>query len=272
MFVSMNDQSRSSPYATIDLLKKRGNFILNRIFRLLQYGSRASWYFFQNGESTRQKIDVLKSLEYTFSSFRKREYSNYFFTGLSFISATLVSYYLCPVLRLGRCLDLLHSALSSMKYPDLVVRITMTLSKIANALFLLADHIIWVGRAGICQINVDKWNKVSNKYWLMAIIMNLARDVYEISQIMEQESAGLRQRAVRQCGSNVPIQLKAFCSVKNHTDVLVDAIKNSCDVFIPLTSLGYTKLSPGVVGLLGFISSAAGIYSLVYPLAKLTPS
>lgn len=219
----------------------------DKIIRLLQYGSRASWYFFQNGEKSRQKIDVLKSLEYTFSSFRK-------------------------LLRLGRCLDSLQAALSSMRYPDLMIRITLTLSKISNALFLLADHIIWVGRAGICQVNVDKWNQVSNKYWLMAIVMNLARDVYEISQIMERESVGLRLRASRSCKLNLPIQIRALCRVQNHTDVLVDTVKNSCDIFIPLTSLGYTKLSPGVVGLLGFISSAAGLYSLIYPMAKLSPA
>ncbi|XP_046492213.1 peroxisomal membrane protein 11B [Neodiprion pinetum] len=233
----------------MDVIVKLNNQTAGRdkIIRLLQYGSRASWYFVQHGERTRQRIDILKSLEYTFSSFRK-------------------------LLRLGRCLDLLYSALSSMRYPDLVVRITMTLSKISNALFLLADHIIWVGRAGICQVNVEKWNQVSNKYWLMAIVMNLVRDVYEISKIMEQETAGLKSRAVRTCKFDLPVQFRALCCVKNHTDVFVDTIKNSCDIFIPLTSLGYTRFNPGVVGLLGLISSAAGIYSLVYPLAKLTPA
>ncbi|XP_012264050.2 peroxisomal membrane protein 11B [Athalia rosae] len=219
----------------------------DKVIRLLQYGSRASWYFCQNGERTRQSIDILKSLEYTFSSFRK-------------------------LLRLGRCLDLLYSALSAMKYPNLVVRVTLTLSKIASALFLLADHIIWVGRAGICQVNVDKWSQISNKYWLMAIVMNLVRDVYEIYQIMKQEAAGLRLRTSGKFKSHLSHQIQALCCVKNHTDVWVDTVKNSCDLFIPLTSLGYTKLNPGIIGLLGLLSSIAGIYSLIHPLAKLSPA
>ncbi|XP_034170819.1 peroxisomal biogenesis factor 11ab isoform X2 [Osmia lignaria lignaria] len=58
----------------------------DKIIRLLQYGSRAYWYYAQNTRSTQHSAEVLRSLEYTFSSFRK-------------------------LLRLGRCLDSLYSAL-----------------------------------------------------------------------------------------------------------------------------------------------------------------
>jgi peroxin-11B len=54
--------------------------------------------------------------------------------------------------------------------------------------------------------------------------------------------------------------------------VVVDTVKNGCDVMIPLTALGYMRLSPGTVGLLGVVSSVAAIISLVDPLARLTPA
>ncbi|XP_047360337.1 peroxisomal membrane protein 11B [Vespa velutina] len=219
----------------------------DKIIRLLQYGSRTCWYYAQNVKSTRQSSDVLRSLEYTFSSFRK-------------------------LLRLGRCLDSLYSALLTMKCPDLIVRIILTLSKIANALFLLADHIIWVGRVGIFRVDIEKWNKVANKYWLMNIILNLVRDVYEIVKILEQEKfySSKRFSMVSKCKSTINYDTLLY--LKDHKDIVMDTIKNGCDLFIPLTALGYTKLTPGVIGICGLISSMVGIYTLVHPLYKLKPS
>lgn len=175
------------------------------------------------------------------------------------------------VLRLGRCLDSLYSALSAMNYPDLVIRITLTISKITNALFLLADHIIWIGRAGVFRVNLDKWNSIANKYWLLTIVVNLVRDIYEILQIMEKNNLG-RLLSRKNLSSKNLRAYQSIYDLKNHKDIVFDTIKNGCDLFIPLNSLGYTKFSPGMIGLLGFISSAVGIYCLVDPFAKLTPA
>ncbi|XP_043486549.1 peroxisomal membrane protein 11B [Polistes fuscatus] len=219
----------------------------DKIIRLLQYGSRAYWYYAQNINSTRQSSDVLRSLEYTFSSFRK-------------------------LLRLGRCLDSFYLALSTMRYPDLIVRVTLTLSKIANALFLLADHIIWLGRVGIFRVDIEKWSKVANKYWLMNIILNLTRDVYEIVKIYEQEKFHSCKKisTVLKCKS--VDQYNALLCLKDRKDLVMDTLKNGCDLFIPLTALGYTKLTPGIIGICGLVSSMLGIYILVHPLYKLKPS
>lgn len=65
---------------------------------------------------------------------------------------------------------------------------------------------------------------------------------------------------------------KATVCVNNHQAVIVDTIKNVCDVFIPLSSLGYSKLSPKYQGILGVISSIAGLFEILYPTAKLLPA
>ncbi|KAK7868827.1 hypothetical protein R5R35_003662 [Gryllus longicercus] len=224
----------------------------DKLVRLFQYASKVAWHFMQEKRLSRQTIDRLKNLEYTFSSFRK-------------------------LLRLGRFLDTLYGALSTLHYPDLTIRITCTLSKITNALYLLADHILWIGRTGLVSVNNNKWNKVANKYWLYSIIMNLVRDVYEIWRILEREGHRLSYDGFRRMtnGSGkkpVPLGLRAITFVQDHKDIVVDTVKNGCDIFIPMTALGYTRLSPGMVGVLGVISSLAGIISLVDPLAKLSPS
>lgn len=206
----------------------------DKIIRLLQYGSRAYWYYAQNAQSTRFSAEILRSLEFTFSSFRK-------------------------LLRLGRCLDSLYSALKMMKYPDPTVKITLIMAKIANALYLLADHFIWVGRVGILRVNLEKWNKVANKYWLVTIVMSLIRDIYEIVKILKHEKNIFKQYQILSC-------------LKNHKEVVMDTVKNGCDLFIPLTALGITKCTPGTVGLLGIVSSFIALCTIINPLYKLTPS
>ncbi|GAB1861926.1 Peroxisomal membrane protein 11B [Camponotus japonicus] len=206
----------------------------DKIIRLLQYGSRTYWYYAQNAQSTRFSAEILRSLEFTFSSFRK-------------------------LLRLGRCIDSLYLALKMMKYPDPTVKITLIMAKIANALYLLADHFIWVGRVGILRVNLEKWNKIANKYWLITIIMNLIRDIYEIAKIFKHEKSIFKQYQIVSC-------------LKSHKKVVMDTVKNGCDLFIPLTALGITKCTPGTVGLLGVISSFIGLCTIINPLYKLTPS
>lgn len=218
----------------------------DRIIRLLQYGSRTYWYHAQNIHSTQQSAEILRSLEYTFSLFRK-------------------------LLRFGRCLDSLYSALKMIKYPDVVIRVTITLAKIANALFLLADHIIWIGRVGLLRVNIEKWSKTANKYWLMSIIMNLIRDVYEIISILEFEGKSILMKKSN-LSSNIWTQYKLLFHLRNHKDIVMDTIKNGCDLFIPLTALGFTNFTPGTVGIFGVISSIVGLYTLINPLYKLTPA
>ncbi|XP_063225311.1 peroxisomal membrane protein 11B [Bacillus rossius redtenbacheri] len=218
----------------------------DKLVRLLQYASKAAWHFLQQKEVNRRSVDKLKSLEYTFSSFRK-------------------------LLRLGRFLDTLYSALVSVHYEDLVVRATCTLSKIAHALFLLADNMLWVGRTGLVSVDSERWNKVANKYWLASVAMNLARDLYEVLRLLERGSRGPPAPAWYSAGpprKGLPLATLA----REHKDVLVDTVKNGCDLMIPLTALGYARLSPGAVGVLGVVSSLAAIVGLVDPEARLEPS
>ncbi|XP_043280414.1 peroxisomal membrane protein 11B [Venturia canescens] len=231
----------------MDLIVQLNNQTAGRdkIIRLLQYCARAGWYYSRSNAS--HSSDILKSLEYTFSSFRK-------------------------LLHFGRCLDSLYGVLNVMQHPDVAIRITMTLSRITNALFLLADHIIWLGRAGVTRVNLEKWTSISHRYWLLSILMNLTRDLYEISIIFQKFNSS---QVSRFCSRSRYINFydrKALAILTSRRDLLLDTIRNSCDLFIPLSALGYTKLSPGTVGLLGVISSAVGIYCLAYPLFKLPAS
>ena len=107
----------------------------------------------------------------------------------------------------------------------------------------------------------------------MMLTMNLSRDFYEILQILKDNRSSFIWSKVGSSNFSVlKYYSQVFNLLKERTDIVTDTIKNACDIFIPLTALGYTKLSPGAVGLLGVISSLVGIYALVEPSAKLVPS
>lgn len=177
------------------------------------------------------------------------------------------------MLRFGRCVDVLYAALPLFQHKDGTVRVTLILSKIANSLFLLCDHILWLGRSDLCQINTERWTKLSNKYWLYSITMNLARDFYEIISILRAQSRQiLPTNGVKSLNDAYLILFKALMCVHANRPVFIDTLKNCCDFFIPLTALGKVNLSPGTVGVLGVISSIAGIIVLLQPLSKLSPA
>lgn len=181
------------------------------------------------------------------------------------------------VLRFGRCIDIFYTALNTINIEDPYLKLTITLSKIAHALFLYADHIVWLAKSGFLKTDSDRWNKTANKFWLISIIANLARDFYEIVHILELhytkflKPSELLNEMVK--NYNFYSNLKhAYTIVNCHKDVFIDTVKNSCDLFIPLTALGYTKLSPSAVGVLGAISSIAALVTIFKPITKLVPA
>ncbi|XP_065167105.1 peroxisomal membrane protein 11B [Atheta coriaria] len=216
----------------------------DKIARLLQYLSRLLWHRLK--QSHCGGVDNLKNLEYQLSTFRK-------------------------LLRFGRFADSLYTTLPLFQHHNTTIKLTVILSKIANALFLFADHILWMGRSDVMSVNTDKWAKISNKYWLYSITMNLVRDFYEIRMILKHNQSKIytdRVCSVQEC---LTVCKRAFDCVQHDKAVMIDTVKNVCDFFIPLNALGHVKLSPGTVGLLGVISSIAGLIVLMEPHKKLSP-
>lgn len=184
---------------------------------------------------------------------------------------------------------MLYAAQRTIHHTNVTLRLTLTLSKIASALFLYADHIVWLSRTGLVKsIDAKKWNDTANKYWFVSIVMNLCRDIYELSALIDRtlktsngRSTQTINRWLFDTNANISTLSKrdfarashqAYAYAYENRAIFIDTIKNACDLFIPLTALGYTKLKPRTVGLLGVISSIAAIIVLLQPAAKLHPS
>ena len=53
-------------------------------------------------------------------------------------------------------------------------------------------------------------------------------------------------------------------------DLVIDTVKNACDLSLPLKALGYLPgANPALIALLGTISSISGIFPLMFPDCKL---
>ncbi|XP_071523705.1 peroxisomal membrane protein 11A isoform X2 [Panulirus ornatus] len=227
----------------------------DKLIRLMQYLSRFLCHNLESKKNLRDHVARLKILESSFSTFRK-------------------------FLRLDKSIIILHGALRTLHLPDRILRVTLTLSRIYQTFFLLVDHIIWIGRIGLYDIDKEKWSKYSNKFWLGYIILNLFRDIYEILRIIQRQVRCQNPVPclyknvpfIRTVCDYVPVTKPVFQFAEEHKDVFWDSLKNICDIWIPLTSLGHTKLSPGMVGLLGSVSSFAGLVAVLDPLAKLAPT
>ncbi|KAG8187484.1 hypothetical protein JTE90_009550 [Oedothorax gibbosus] len=223
----------------------------DKLFRLVQYSSKFLWATLETRGKDKDVIDKLKELETILSTGRK-------------------------LYRFGRGFDTMYAALSSLHLADLTLRYTVTFSKINMALYLFADHIIWLGRVGLIKVDKQKWTTLSYKLWLYYLVMNLTRDVYEISRIMNKLSIGGLNHELHgrkpQPSNTIFGRLNLLRrALLLHKDVVVDTVKNGCDVCLPLSQLGYLPISPRTVGLLGAVSSIAGILPLLDSSFKLAP-
>ncbi|XP_036211707.1 peroxisomal membrane protein 11A isoform X2 [Myotis myotis] len=63
--------------------------------------------------------------------------------------------------------------------------------------------------------------------------------------------------------------LLLFRSLRKHPPLLLDTVKNLCDLLNPLDQLGIYRSNPGIIGLGGLVSSVAGIITVAWPHLKL---
>lgn len=130
------------------------------------------------------------------------------------------------------------------------------------------------------NIDTAKWTQRSNKYWVIALVMSIVRDVYEINRVVASFSS---YKNLSSCIAASFVSIRSTKDVSvcmsalvdflvTYKHITIDTVKNICDLCIPLTSMGYVKLSPRVIGLLGMISSIAGLVVVLNPRCKLTPS
>ncbi|NXX19961.1 PX11B protein, partial [Podargus strigoides] len=152
-----------------------------------------------------------------------------------------------------------------------------------RAMYFACDNVLWAGKTGLIpSVDQEKWGQRSFRYYLFALIVNLSRDAYEIQMLMEasgkrakgSENGRQLQAAngFQHLGLRLQLQLRLLLHVlRKNPPLLLDLVKNTCDLFIPLDKLGLYQTNPGFVGLCGLTSSILSILTILHPWLKLKP-
>ncbi|XP_035170101.1 peroxisomal membrane protein 11B [Oxyura jamaicensis] len=191
------------------------------------------------------------------------------------------------LLRLGGSADALEAAKRAIHLSDAVLRFCLTLGHLNRAVYLACDNVLWAAKAGLApSVDQEKWSQRSFRYYLFALIVNLSRDAYEIRVLMEREAGGGRAKGseagrqqrrhaepgLQQLGLRLQLELRLLLRVlRSNPPLLLDVLKNACDLFIPLDKLGLYRSSPAFVGLCGLASSVLSILTILHPWLKLKP-
>ncbi|KAM6039526.1 peroxisomal membrane protein 11B [Chlamydotis macqueenii] len=189
------------------------------------------------------------------------------------------------LLRLGSSAEALEAAKRAIHLSDAVLRFCLTLGHLNRALYLACDNVLWAGRTGLAPaVQQEKWSRRAFRYYLFALVVNLSRDAYEIRILMEREAAGKRAKggengrrhgadgALQRLGPRLSVRLCLLLRVlRSNPPLLLDLLKNTCDLFIPLDKLGLYRTAPGFVGLCGLASSLLSILTILHPWLKLKP-
>lgn len=191
-----------------------------------------------------------------------------------------ILYYFISVLRFGKSLDFIQGALKSLHLKDTVLRLTLTLSKINQACYLLFDHFLWFHNVGAVKLDKQFWSEVSSRFYLATLLLNLIRDFYDIYCVLKRDLLLFNRKKSSSEYKNGDSNYK---SVRRHQTTIVevldqnkplviDTVKNLFDLAIPMSTLKMISLSPQKQGLFGVISSLLAAVTVWDPKLKIIPS
>lgn len=170
-------------------------------------------------------------------------------------------YFSLAVFRLGKSIDNFRAALQTVHLRNPLLRLLITLTKLNRGLYLMIDHLVWAYRMKLVTVNIEVWNKHANRFWLLAIFLGLLRDVFEFLRAVHIERKRLQQYSSGPGSKETTVSMWSVLEnvAHNNPAVMVDLVKNSADFFIPISRLDILYIPSGIVGLLGVVSSLAGI-------------
>lgn len=230
----------------------------DRLFRATQYTCMLLRYLLEPRADTEKVVTKLKKLESSVSTGRKW-------------------------FRLGNVVHAVQATQQSIHATDLVPRLCLTLANLNRVVYFICDTVLWARSVGLSAgVNKEKWRAWAARYYYYSLLLSLARDLYEISLQMDRaaQDKAKRDKALSQDppGHSVADEetewlqsflLLLFRSLRTHPPLLLDTVKNLCDLLNPLDQLGIYKSNPGIIGLGGLVSSVAGIITVAWPHLKL---
>jgi peroxin-11B len=197
---------------------------------------------------------------------------------------------------------MIENALKSINLQDDFYRIIITSCHINQGCYLLMDNLLWLNSMQITILNPNtskEMNKWSNKFWLFSNILMLARDIHDLLGILFIQEESIAQKSQSDLINKYSLnqnsgaytsntrrpfyvspklllikiikKLRRVLMDKKNRPLLLDTTKNVFDIFLPLSSLEFVKISPGTQGLCGLVSSLISLIVVFDSKYKLSP-
>ena len=156
-------------------------------------------------------------------------------------------------------MDTFQGALRTIHLANPILRLLITLTKLNRGIYLLFDHVIWAARMKLAIIDMNYWQRLANRFWLVTIVLGLLRDMYDLLVAIQEE----KKRLIQYGGSGKSASgVRVIANVvRNNPPLIIDIVKNGADALIPASRLDLVYIPSGIIGILGVVSSLAGLVS-----------
>ncbi|KAJ7181789.1 peroxisomal biogenesis factor 11 [Mycena crocata] len=164
------------------------------------------------------------------------------------------------LLRLGKPMEHLQAALrAALTSAPPLEQITAIARQIAYFLYLFFDTFSWaqsIKFANFQPATAAKIGRIANRAWLAGILLSIANAALKIVRLTRETKLLQVQRH-----GEKDLGLEADCEARLRTIATARAavrhqfIIDALDLWNPATSLGYSTVNDGVVGIFGLVSS-----------------
>ena len=150
--------------------------------------------------------------------------------------------------RIGKSVEQFHFAQKELSKGGVIGKAN-SLDKITSGMYLLCDHMVWFARMKLFSLEEKYWNRQAARFWLLSLVFSILRSVCTLVIIFQKSSKNM-------CVADF------VRTVMEHSDIMVESLKNLADLFIPLNTLDMVSLPSGIIGLIGVITSLIRLHVL----------
>jgi len=211
----------------------------DKLYRLIQYGSKPVLQFLKDNQYDKDTIDRLSK-------------------GASAVGLTR------KLMRFFRSLEYTNEFLKSLAIKDEFERYVTLFKSFCLAVWMVVDHVQWMNKAGYLKLGATpKMDEIHSKAWLYGLFFGVVLNIYKLRALLDEER--LKRSALRSAEAqnnsdasrSASKDLVALDDKKNKQ--LMGLVKNSLDMVIPAQRLQWLPVSDGTAGVAGTITSIIGI-------------
>ncbi|KAJ7492497.1 peroxisomal biogenesis factor 11 [Mycena latifolia] len=164
------------------------------------------------------------------------------------------------LLRLGKPMEHLQAALrAALTSAPPAEQITTIARQLAYFLYLTFDTFSWAQSIKFANFHPDtaaKIGRLANRSWLAGIILSIAHAAFKTARLTrEVKLLKVQQHGEKDLGLEADREAKLRAVAATRAAIRHQFIIDVLDLWNPATSLGFSNLNDGVVGIFGVISS-----------------